>query len=539
MSKKKSLSGRAEKPVEPQPVAQGLGTHRPEDNVRLKSFMGIRPGVYLAGLYGLILLLVLFFILLYPGISKPGSMITVNSEPRGAAVLVDGVYREATPCKIFVARGHHQIELDLPGFLPRQVEKDVGGRLFASALFPLQAEISEKLESEKITEAFNDSAAEYAAWTFTGEPSAAYQIPQSLSEGVYRLGPGATDPAVRKSMDDTITASARFAVTRASLRDLIRAKSLLDNQGLSPSPVSLLGSAEDIIAYLEENPEAALWLASVLNGDAQSALTGSPWYTAAASAGQGPQNSGGTQSPAQAKDIQAGPLKFRMINGGSLSGVNFPAGTWVDSFYISETVVSASAWESFLEQEPMWKIDNIDELMKEGLVKEEYLNAADFPGAPAEGVSGISWYAARAFCEWLNAFIPSRESWEVRLPTEAEWEYAAKAGALGTSESSGPKDAAEPKGSGELSASGSFWEWCEDPFAPLCFLSVSPAAAAALSSPERSLRGGSWINPAGSVKSETRGSLPPSFCSPFVSFRPVIVRKEPQPVAALSPRNLP
>ena len=478
---------------------KNVKTDLPNDDVKLKPFLGIKPGHYLACVYAIILLLILFFILLYPGISNPGSVLVVKSEPWGAAVLVDGVYREAAPCKIFVPEGRREIELRMPGFRPLTMEIDVGKKLFASALFPLKTEIRGELLTDDPSRAFVNEAKEYAAWTFTGEPSAVYQVPLSLSEGAYRLGPHVDDPAVRKSMEDTITASARFAVTRASLRDLVRAKTLLDNRGLSPSPISLLGSAEDVIGFLNDNPKAALWLGDILTGETQSALTASSWYSHNALSADTLELPPPRNALPLLDTLQAGRLRFRLVPGGS-SGGNFPPGTLVDTFYIADTIVSEAAWEAFLGQNPKWQKENVEALTREGLANEEYLEKIH--GAPA-GVSGVSWYAAMAFCEWLSASIPPQyASWgyKVHLPTEAEWEHAAKTGIPDSAESS-------------------YWEWCEEPYVPLSFLSAPPVGL----SPERPVKGGSWVNQRDAVGIESRASLPPSFCSPFVSFRPVLV----------------
>ncbi|MCL2093145.1 MAG: SUMF1/EgtB/PvdO family nonheme iron enzyme [Treponema sp.] len=468
---------------------------REEDRVRLKPIIGMEPGRYLAILYGLALLLILFILLLYPGLSRPGSVILVRSEPWGAAIILDGAYMAASPAEIFAPRGQRQLELRLPGFEPAQVQLEVGGRVFASRFFPRREELHLSLQSINPAEALIQAAEEFAAWSLAGEPNVVYQIPLSLSEGVYRLAPAALDPAIREAMGQTLAASARFTLTRGALRDLSRAKILLDSGGISPSPISLLGSAGDLLSYLEANPRAALALAELLRGEEEALLRRSPWYAQA-------QISAPVQAgpvPASGAVIQAGPLAFRFVpSDSSLSP---------GPFYISRDIVSIAAWEAFLEEEPHWGQDNMADLLDLGLVSHEYLELIFYPGRPSEEISAVSWHAAAAFCNWLSSSLPPGfESWELRLPTEAEWEYAARAGAI---------------------AYGDFWEWCAEPFAPLSYLKIPPGTREF--SPERPLRGGSWINSPGSVDLETRASLPPHFSSPFVSFRPVIAPLESSP----------
>ena len=50
-----------------------------------------------------------------------------------------------------------------------------------------------------------------------------------------------------------------------------------------------------------------------------------------------------------------------------------------------------------------------------------------------EAVVFVDWYEAKEFCDWL----PRKEGLPYRLPTEAEWEYACRAGTK-TAFSTGP-----------------------------------------------------------------------------------------------------
>ena len=495
------------------PAQQAL----PEDQVHLKPVLGLRPGVYLAAAGLAVILIILFFILLYPGIARPGAMVVFTSEPAGAALRIDGVYAGSSPCRVFVSKGEHTIEVTLPGFQTERVERVIPSRVFASALFPRRYDLNITLGTDNPASALATAAYDYAAWTFGGEPTASWQIPLSLSEGVYRAGPSAAEAG------GLIYAAARFAVTRAALRDLIRASTLALNGGNAPSPLTLAQSVTQAAAFLTHNDASAAWLANTLSADSAGVLISSAWHQnrlaafaeVIAAETLSPAPGQQTDSSLPVSQIRVGGLLFVGVNGGVLAqGEPFPHQLPVEAFFICAAEIPSSAYADFFDANPQWRAQQREELEKQGLVDSEYL--ADFddsvpPEGRDTGVTAVSWFAANAFCEWLSGKLPdSFSGWEVRLPAEAEWEYAAKS--------------AQRWGGRIAALEGGTWEWCVDPYAPLPFIAAPPEAVAAVGSPERPVRGGSWINAAGSTSAKTRGFLPPSTCSPFVSFRPVIAR---------------
>ena len=471
-----------------------------EDQVKLKPFMGMRPGVYLAILYSLIIIAVIFFLLLLPGIRNPSAALIVKTEPAGAAIRVNDVYMGLSGEKIIVPKGEHTITAVMPGFESESMVHQIPGSVFGSLFFPKKYNVELILKTPDPAGAFTLYASDFAAWSFGGEPSPTWQVPMSLSEGAYRLGREQGE-GNREKFEQILAAAARFTVTRTGLRDLIRAKILLDGYGNSPSPVTLIGSISDALVFLSENAGSAAWLSFLLTGEAVSSLLSSEWIKSEfITQTEFTPDSGGAQLvPAR---LNLSGQYFTGLGGGRLitrgAGSAFrPSGknVLINSFYVSENPVSRSLFEEFLEANPEW-IDHLTNYEQ----KEIAVNPIETYGRNV--ITGVTWYAADAFCKWLTGRLPSSMAgMEVRLPTEDEWEYAA----LNINNMQNPG-----------------WEWCRDPFAPLQFINADNDVIHAVGSPERSLRGRPPGNPA---SSEMRASLPPDLSSPFVTFRAVITAK--------------
>jgi len=392
-----------------------------DDIVKLKPIMGIRPGAWLFTLYSFILLVILFLFLVLPGINNPGSELVLITEPQGAALRVDGIYMGTAKDKIFVPKGVHTLTAALPGFDNESVKIKIPGRLLGSLFFPRRLKVEFTLKTSGPSGAFAQAASDFAEWSFAGEPTATWQIPLSLSEGAYRVG----QIIERQNAAQILAAASRFTATRAAMRDIVRAKMLLDNGGLSPSPASAYSSVTDILAFLSENPGSANWLFGLLPTEAAAMVKTSDWYKKEAA------------SLAEPKPVQRSWTARLNVAGLSFSGVS--------NFMICESAVSQSAFENFLNENEGWR------------------------------EIGASWFAASEYCRQLTSRLPaSMAGMEVRLPTEAEWEEAAAVGVIKTGESA-------PNGMGG-------WEWCADPFAPLLFIKADAKAIQAVTSPERALR---------------------------------------------------
>ena len=154
---------------------------------------------------------------------------------------------------------------------------------------------------------------------------------------------------------------------------------------------------------------------------------------------------------------------------------------------------------------------------------------------PEMPVVAVSWLDAVAYCEWLSQSIGQR----FRLPTEAEWERAARGGIEGEAYPWGNcspeglpdyasrwKAGPEPVGLYAPNAYGLYnmgdnvHEWCADWY-DAGYYAVSPERnpQGAPSSTRRASRGGSWRHHIKVTRTSARSSIPPEFKYADYGFR--------------------
>jgi len=153
----------------------------------------------------------------------------------------------------------------------------------------------------------------------------------------------------------------------------------------------------------------------------------------------------------------------------------------------------------------------------------------------------IDWEDTQAFIAWLNQCDPGKG---YRLPTEAEWEYACRAGTMtnyytgnseddlkrvgwyedNSREATHPVGELEPNAWGLYDMHGNVWEWCDDDWHDN-YLNAPKDGSPWIDEPERSdrrvLRGGGWTSDAYKCRSSHRTDCPYGGLYSFMGFRVV------------------
>ena len=193
---------------------------------------------------------------------------------------------------------------------------------------------------------------------------------------------------------------------------------------------------------------------------------------------------------------------------------------WIDSFQLSAHQVTNTDYRTFLAAT--------------GILPPPFWNEANF-SHPEQPVVGVSWHEAEQYCRWLSTVTAGR----YRLPTEAEWERAARGGREGrlfpwgdaAPESlpnyahrwqAGPEPVGNsaPNGYGLYDVCANVHEWCSDWYDP-GYYAVSPERnpPGPATGRRRASPGGSWRHHIKVSRCAARSSIPPEFQYADYGFR--------------------
>lgn len=208
--------------------------------------------------------------------------------------------------------------------------------------------------------------------------------------------------------------------------------------------------------------------------------------------------------------------------------------TLSQGFWLADTACTQALWQAVMASNPSYF--NNKQLSENSSGKS--VDSSQHP------VEQVSWEDCQAFIAKLNQLAPH---WQVRLPLEAEWEYACRAGTT-TPFSFGknittdqvnydgnyPYNGAE-KGEdrdqtipvkelpatpwGLYQMNGNVWEWCQDWFLEDLGRQPQQDPPGPAEGSSRVLRGGSWDDYARDCRSAYRGRDSPGFRNDLIGLR--------------------
>lgn len=228
---------------------------------------------------------------------------------------------------------------------------------------------------------------------------------------------------------------------------------------------------------------------------------------------------------------------------GTISKMSLPNGVEISFAYIPEGIFQMGSINGNSDEKPIHKIT-----IRQGF----FMGRTEVTQAQWQAVMGsnpsyfkdclqcpveqVSWYDAQSFIDKLNA---QNDGFRYRLPTEAEWEYAARAGTTGdyagdldsmawyepnSNKKTHPVANKQANAWGLYDMHGNVWEWCQDWYVA-DYYSNSPDInpMGATSGKLRVVRGGGWFFPGEYPRSAFRGKSSPSV--PYFSLGFRVVRE--------------
>ena len=472
------------------------------DPVTLKPMFGMQPGLYLTILYVIIILIVLFLVGFLPGIVHSGKRVTFTSDLAPVVVTVDGKYIGSAPVTAFIEPGEHEVVFRYEDVAAKEMTFSVDHPVFFTWLVPRKQQVASGpvLDTQEDLTDYLQSMFDYVvAWSRITEFDDRYHRPPLLSQAAASVANHAIAGSAELAHDFMLQ-SMNYITSTAARDDGEAALEILAGAQLADP---ILFETFDRISVLFSEESSSQFIGSEAEME--------------------------TYYPEQTL------LEIPIAEIGSITGFSFPKQTVtigksvsrsypgvqelssavnISSFNLASQEVSEYLWAHFVVDQPYWAKSNLEQLMRDGMVDEQYL-AGVFPTVTVMSqrpIRNISWYAAQAFVTWLSdltgktVFIPSASQWEGASHSSVHGDYQKS---LTTSTST--RDTF-------VGLFGSLWEFTQDDFIPLQrYTDIPNTWISSLS--DVVIKGGSYLNDPLTITSATVGVMQRSSCSETTGLR--------------------
>jgi formylglycine-generating enzyme required for sulfatase activity/serine/threonine protein kinase len=481
--------------------------------------------------------------------------------PESARVRSTPARQPASGGRIANAAGRGPAAATDPVFRPRPIRKRIKKKL--------------KRIARPVMLAATLGVAGVIAWGQLVDPG----VYTKLAEAVTPLLPWSLPAAPANTNAGTKVAAAEKVMSSAPAamqKDPARSAAPTDSSAVAAPPSSPLAGntsgrtlnstgTESALSMRLDNttPGLALqnsaWSRSLLEDNAAGALK-SLVRPAASRAGSRIEQ----KAPALANMVLVQETMFERGDVSGEGGANERPAHWVrlGEFWIGKHEVTNRDYFAFVEatggHPPEWRDPNSKYHFQFGS-DNFYKKLGAALSDPQYPVVGVSWYDAEAYCEWKS----QQTGMKFRLPTESEWELAARAADTRSTYSWGSSAPQIAKGGnvadeslkavyadlrmiwrayddnfvytapvgrfganvyGLYDMTGNVWEWCNDWYSETEYQrkdSDNPTGPVA--GKEKAIRGGSWSDTPEKLRVTFRRGMPPAFRSNNLGFRVVAV----------------
>ena len=221
--------------------------------------------------------------------------------------------------------------------------------------------------------------------------------------------------------------------------------------------------------------------------------------------------------------VEVGTFEMSVEDGGNSPDEVMHKVTLKQVFYLAKTELTQGQWKAMMGTNPSeFKGDNLP-------------------------VERVSWNDAMEFCDKMNSTEKAPAGWIFTLPTETQWEYAARGGNRSSGyKYSGSNNVGEiawygdnsrskthpvgqkkPNELGLYDMSGNVWEWCLDDWQDRSDETIAEFKRGNdQGGANRLLRGGCWVDGSGGCRSSDRNNSYPSTRDHCFGFRPALVPQQ-------------